>query len=80
MLKQTLHGSDCSELDNKTYCSIRNGEFVDQQSDCYFTMRNLLSRLEVTTEDLLNNLVLLDVNLCVRVSVSERSVGTTFIS
>lgn len=48
MLKETLHRSDCSELGNKPYCSVRHGEIVDQQSDSDFTMRNLLARLEVS--------------------------------
>jgi hypothetical protein len=80
VLKETLHGSDCSELSTKPYCSVTDGEFVDQQSDYYFTMRNLLARLEVSTAVLLNILVPLDVNLCARFKVSGRSDGTRFIS
>ena len=80
MLEESLHGSDCSELDNNPYCSTRNGEFADQQSDYYFTMRNLLESLEVYTAVLLNILVPLDVTLSVRFIVSGRSNGTPFIS
>jgi hypothetical protein len=56
--------SDCSQLDNKPYYYIRDGEFADQLSDYYFTIRNLLAGLEVSTAVMLNIQIPLDVNVC----------------
>jgi len=56
--------SDCSELENKPYWFIRDWEFVDQLRDYYFTMRNLLARLDVFTAVLLNIEFPLDVSPC----------------
>jgi hypothetical protein len=56
--------SNCSELDNKTYCFIRVVEFADQLSDYYVTMRNMHAKLEVPTAVLLKIQVGLDMTVC----------------